>query len=387
MLKIILILFILIPNILFQQIKLSGEDSEVSLDDSSKVKRSIFEGQIKKWKTNLKFLITKNVTQTSVILNALRKIENETCFNFEQIYSLPPYEQVIEFVDGHVCKTLIGNKHGDEVHYIFIDDACATNYGKIQLLVGSLLGMLSQEFRPNRDEYIKLVYENLNDQFINYLQKYEDKTKYYGLDFDYASLLNYGSTAFSKNGEKTLVPIRSWYENMLGQRIRLVFNDYKLLNLHYCGNQIKGDLKCKNMGYIDPKNKKRCKCPNGFTGVLCEKIRKSDKECGNTKMTTNCTYNDLIIKGKKSCTHEIIAPKGYRIVTFIKSVSTPYQSPCLENMGIEIKYRKDWGVMGLCLCGTYRRYRLVSETNKVLVMYNGTRSDDKVILQFKRILN
>lgn len=60
----------------------------------------------------------------------------------------------------------------------------------------------------------------------------------------------------------------------IGQRTGMSFLDMKHLNLLYCSDSCDGTEKpeCRHDGYQDPNQCNKCKCPDGWTGTLCEEL-------------------------------------------------------------------------------------------------------------------
>lgn len=73
--------------------------------------------------------------------------------------------------------------------------------------LGHALGFLHEFQRPDRDEYITIHFENIEEgeehNFIK-AQWYEFTYNYKIYDFDYNSIMGYNPWSFSKNGEDTI---------------------------------------------------------------------------------------------------------------------------------------------------------------------------------------
>lgn len=99
------------------------------------------------------------------------------------------------------------------------------------------LGFYHQQSTYNRDNYVKIVDENIRDGSENNFKKYNSSVVTdFGIPYDYGSVLHYSQFAFSKNGEKTIVPL--FEEGVeIGQRKGLSNKDISKLNLMYkCPN-------------------------------------------------------------------------------------------------------------------------------------------------------
>lgn len=88
--------------------------------------------------------------------------------------------------------------------------------------------------RADRDQYIKILWENvergLEDQFDKYSLKIID---HLGTQYDYGSVMHYGLRAFSRNGQPTIETYQSGVK--IGQRVGFSKTDlYKINKLYAC---------------------------------------------------------------------------------------------------------------------------------------------------------
>lgn len=65
------------------------------------------------------------------------------------------------------------------------------------------LGFWHEQNRPDRDDYIKINYENMVDGASGQFTKRTQQDSF-GYAYDYGSVMHYGSKAFSKNGKDVL---------------------------------------------------------------------------------------------------------------------------------------------------------------------------------------
>jgi len=71
--------------------------------------------------------------------------------------------------------------------------------------IGHSIGLFHEQTRHDRDDYVNIIWDNIDpDQRFNF----EKHSKVVGTDtgpYDFGSIMHYGPTAFSANGEKTIV--------------------------------------------------------------------------------------------------------------------------------------------------------------------------------------
>ncbi|CAH3192073.1 unnamed protein product, partial [Porites evermanni] len=71
--------------------------------------------------------------------------------------------------------------------------------------IGHAVGFWHEQSRPDRDNYIQVLKQNILPGFESAFQKYgRNKIDSLGLPYDYGSIMHYPFNAFSKNGQPTL---------------------------------------------------------------------------------------------------------------------------------------------------------------------------------------
>ncbi len=71
------------------------------------------------------------------------------------------------------------------------------------------IGFHHEQNRPDRDNFIKVNYENISPDMAYNFDKMISGVTTQGFPYDYNSIMHYEDTAFSKNGQKTMVPLQS----------------------------------------------------------------------------------------------------------------------------------------------------------------------------------
>lgn len=97
------------------------------------------------------------------------------------------------------------------------------------------LGFFHQQSAADRDEYVEIIWDNIELGKRNNFVKHETSSSF-GFPYDYSSVMHYSDKAFSSNGERTIVPKDS--TATIGQRNAMSETDVKKLNRKYCPNHI-----------------------------------------------------------------------------------------------------------------------------------------------------
>uniref|UniRef100_A0A0N5B205 Metalloendopeptidase n=1 Tax=Strongyloides papillosus TaxID=174720 RepID=A0A0N5B205_STREA len=354
--------------------------------ESIRMKRAIKNnGETKKLPRNLKYFIDKELS-ISTIETALLKTQKETCFRFMRTSEIVNDGKTIEFYKGSYSIYSIYQNGSYISRKLFISKDDIKSSGGVQSVLASFLEMMNQISRHDRNKYVKLHYENMKeDELITFDPLSKKKYPTHGVGYDFGSLLHFPSNYNSKNKKNTIEAHKPYYNMMMGQRDEFSFNDYKLINRHYCSKICKSKLVCHNSAYQDINNCGVCKCPNGYKGKYCQDIESSDPKCGQTQLQAYKKVHYLKFKGKNTCTYLITAPKNRKVKLNIILVKTMDKKICTPKSGLEVKYRKDKGAAGLNLCGTYKNIELKSKSRTVLIQYNGKRDDNQFLISYKKL--
>ncbi|WP_284498289.1 Dot/Icm T4SS effector Zinc-dependent metalloprotease LegP [Legionella maioricensis] len=140
----------------------------------------------------------------------------------------PEYRDYVSFIraEGTICASFVGRQGGKQI--IDLSPRCTTMNTVHE--IGHALGMWHEQSRADRDYYVRIAWENIEeDHKYNFNQHLTDG-KDYG-DYDYQSIMHYGPYAFSKNGKKTITPVVEGIE--IGQRNHLSERDIAAINSMY----------------------------------------------------------------------------------------------------------------------------------------------------------
>ncbi|XP_072034926.1 blastula protease 10-like [Amphiura filiformis] len=221
---------------------------------------------------------------TLAIQTAMYHWEEHTCIRFHERTQETDY---INFIREDGCWSNVGRIGGRQD--LSIDSGCA-GLGTIAHEIGHVLGFHHEQTRPDRDNYVRVHYDNIDPTlYVNFYKYSSFEVVTHQIPYDYGSVMHYGPYYFSTNDEPTITADSPLDQIQMGNREGLSFADIKLANAVYgCGGF--GDacdhvsISCLHDGYLGPDC--TCICPPGYSGTMCEVI---DEDTGCIKEVTDIT--------------------------------------------------------------------------------------------------
>jgi hypothetical protein len=164
-------------------------------------------------------------TKQSILL-AMQIWEMHTKIQFIEINPKINLETdyVIFYPDNHQrCSSYVGRQGGAQS--VRLAKRCSTM--NIVHELGHTIGLWHEQSRLDRDAYVRILWENISEEhWYNFNQHITDGRDYD--EYDYQSIMHYSAYAFSKNNQKTIVPIQKDVE--IGQRQFLSSKDIAAVN-------------------------------------------------------------------------------------------------------------------------------------------------------------
>lgn len=136
---------------------------------------------------------------------------------------------VFKEIPGTLCASYVGRQGGEQE--VLLSPRCNTMTVVHEL--GHVIGLWHEQSRYDRDNYVRILWENIPEDKQYNFNQYIDGGEDYG-EYNYQSIMHYSAYAFSKNGEKTIEPL---FENIqIGQRDHLSELDIASVNKLYPKN-------------------------------------------------------------------------------------------------------------------------------------------------------
>ncbi len=137
----------------------------------------------------------------NVIEDAMDHWKSNTCIKFVARSSQKDYVHFEEPSSG--CSSAIGMDGGKQT--IKLSQGCG--FGAAVHEIMHALGFWHEQSRPDRDSFVDIHWENIESgKGHNFKRKGGSKIDSMGSRYDYDSIMHYGSTAFSTNGQATITP-------------------------------------------------------------------------------------------------------------------------------------------------------------------------------------
>ncbi|CEF68924.1 Astacin-like metalloendopeptidase [Strongyloides ratti] len=354
-------------------------------------KRDVDKNELK-WDFPIKYWVDPNLgLNENLIEKALQRISNNTCITWEKKESQILNTSGLNVVNRGLCGSFVGRLSKNMPQEITFSSSCFDS-GRIEHEFSHALGLVHENKIYGFEKYITINYTNLQEKAVKKFQiSNTTEKKPISKFYDYGSLLHHPSNMFSKNGLTTIITKDPNYQDTIGQDDKLKFSDIKNLNLLYCQDKCKKEkkkLKCKNGGYVDPKNCKKCRCPEHYSGTFCNFGKIIDSKCKSVVVQATSSKKLLKISGNLNCFYYIMSPLNTKIQLTIENSDLPNKkegSPCIQGESLEILYKKDPSVVGAMFCGKVKNVQMKSEDNKVSIHYVGNSTNNFVEISYKKV--
>ncbi|XP_034328389.2 uncharacterized protein [Magallana gigas] len=319
----------------------------------------------KKWpKAIVPYKIDKKsiVRQQSyyILQKAVNIFNSRTCLKWlphtPELAKQVGHNHYVEFKNSFGCYSNIGYyRDRNRPQEIGMYEPYCMNVGTAVHEMLHAAGFRHEHSRKDRDEYIRLIKENLG-----YMINDPNFAKGDTLDrnpYDYESIMQYGLKYFSTNGKQTIKFLDKDLEFLAGtgDAQGMDFYDVKDVVVNYqCAADCKDPPKCTNGGFVN--HKCECYCPRGYKGKTCETVI-SDGDCGG--MLDVPPGKDVFVVSPgypapyplgKICRWGVKAPEGMFIRMTVEELRLPVNGWNRCYHWLEIQYNLP-GQSGIKRCG------------------------------------
>ena len=135
---------------------------------------------------------------------AMTEWQNATCLQFLPRDKGDDYVKFYSHPNVEYCTCdSVGRRGGEQV--IKLGYSCQTK-GELLHTIGHVIGLWHEQARPDRDKYVQIVNENIEEgQEKNFAKRNEFTIDYQGMDYDFGSIMHLDAAAYSKSGYDTII--------------------------------------------------------------------------------------------------------------------------------------------------------------------------------------
>ncbi|KAK7861945.1 hypothetical protein R5R35_006316 [Gryllus longicercus] len=183
------------------------------------------------------YVLHSNYTgdRKKMMMAAMRGLEKETCIKFVPWSGQQDYV-LMRTVPGDGCYAMVGRyKDLGQPHPLNLESGCFRGPGAIQHELLHVIGLYHEQSRPDRDDYVNVLWNNIPKKFWpDFSKANPSEVSTYGVAYGYDSIMHYPKTAFSKNGKPTIVAKKDPSKE-LGQRKKPTKGDIlKVRKMYKC---------------------------------------------------------------------------------------------------------------------------------------------------------
>lgn len=151
-------------------------------------------------------------SQKRTIRRVMNRVTKQTsgCVRFVEQTTTTLSENKLNIISESGCWSYLGQIVENEPQPLSLQSNGCIYPGTIMHELLHALGFPHEHNRPDRNEYITVNFNNVQRDSRSQYDMYSSRmTDLLETNYDYTSIMHYGDTAFSVNGEPTMVPIKS----------------------------------------------------------------------------------------------------------------------------------------------------------------------------------
>lgn len=180
-------------------------------------------------KKTVPYVLKDDFPNHSAIVKAFDEYNTRTKIKFVKRTTEPDYIEFVTTNNPNIGgQSRLGRVGGAQSLWIN-QDVTKWNTGTVIHELGHALGLMHEQCRNDRDQFVEIVWANILADYKSQFQQLSNGRDLQSYDYD--SILHYPPTAFSANGAVTIKPKKAGV--VIGQRIKLSDGDIKSLEELY----------------------------------------------------------------------------------------------------------------------------------------------------------
>ncbi|HEY8202641.1 MAG TPA: Dot/Icm T4SS effector Zinc-dependent metalloprotease LegP [Actinomycetota bacterium] len=208
----------------------------------------VISGPQYRWKGGtIPYTIDSGLANPSRVTDAMRHWRERTPIRFElrTAANAASYPDYVRFQDnGSGCNSQVGRRGGRQD--INLGSGCST--GNAIHEIGHSVGLWHEQSREDRDTWVSIQWANIQSGFSHNFDQHISDGDDVGR-YDYGSIMHYPPTAFSSNGQPTIVALQPIPPGVtMGQRTTLSATDIGAVRFMYPVRTQSGFLVQSNFG-------------------------------------------------------------------------------------------------------------------------------------------
>ena len=165
----------------------------------------------------------------ALVEEATRNADGSNCITFVPRTTEKTY---IKVINGSGCWSFVGMQLTEGVQELSLKIPGCMVRGTVAHEFIHALGFWHEQSRPDRDEFIEVVWDKISEANRHNFNKYStDLVDLLDLPYDYGSVMHYGDKGFSIDGSKTIVVKQPGAT--IGQRVNLSPIDDQEIRKYY----------------------------------------------------------------------------------------------------------------------------------------------------------